>query len=161
MEREVFSSQRGRPRDDRGGDEGTDRAPHHGNQTSAVVATVVSYATMIDVANPDEKLRPRMTATVTPEGSRRNDVVSIPNAALSFRPPSEVLDATAQTADVPAMVDVDALDRSAVRRVWLFDGRQFTGLTMRTGLTDDRWTERLAGAIEPGQLLVTSATADR
>jgi HlyD family secretion protein len=123
-------------------------------QTTSTIATVVSYATMIDVGNDDERLRPGMTATVTLDGSRRGEVVRIPNPALSFQPPSEVLDATGQIADVPPMLQAEAADR----RVWQYDGRRFTPLPVRTGLTDGQWTELLAGAIEPGQLVVTSAS---
>jgi HlyD family secretion protein len=48
---------------------------------------VVTYTTVIDVPNPDLKLRPGMTANVTIVVDRRVDVLKIPNAALRFRPP--------------------------------------------------------------------------
>src|SRR5438270_6785069 len=66
--------------------------------TTTMIPTVVSYATIIDVDNPDEKLRPGMTATVMLIGSRRDHAVRIPNGALSFYPPPEVLEAVGQTA---------------------------------------------------------------
>ena len=50
-----------------------------------VVENVVTYMTLIDVPNPDLRLKPGMTATVTLEIARRDDVVRIPNAALRFR----------------------------------------------------------------------------
>ena len=56
---------------------------------AVVVQNVVTYATVIDVPNPDLKLKPGMTATVTLEIARRDDVVRIPNTALRFRPTSE------------------------------------------------------------------------
>ena len=59
------------------------------SQASSVVATVVSYTAIIDVANPDERLRPGMTAEVGLAGSRRQSAVRIPNGALAFRPPPE------------------------------------------------------------------------
>ena len=46
---------------------------------------VVSYVTMIDVPNPDLKLKPGMTANVTVEIARVDDVLRVPNAALRFR----------------------------------------------------------------------------
>ena len=55
-----------------------------------VVENVVTYATQIDVPNPDLKLKPGMTATVTLEIARRDDVVRIPNAALRFRPTDDM-----------------------------------------------------------------------
>ena len=54
-----------------------------------VVQNVVTYATVIDVPNPDLKLKPGMTATVTLEIARRDDVIRIPNTALRFRPTSD------------------------------------------------------------------------
>ena len=51
-----------------------------------IVENVVTYATVIDVPNPELKLKPGMTATVTLEIARSNGAVRIPNAALRFRP---------------------------------------------------------------------------
>jgi HlyD family secretion protein len=46
---------------------------------------VVSYVTIIDVPNPALKLKPGMTANVTVEIARADDVLRVPNAALRFR----------------------------------------------------------------------------
>ncbi|MEE2790732.1 MAG: efflux RND transporter periplasmic adaptor subunit [Acidobacteriota bacterium] len=51
-----------------------------------LLQNVVSYATVIDVPNNDLKLKPGMTATVTLEISRRENVLRVPTAALRFRP---------------------------------------------------------------------------
>lgn len=48
---------------------------------------VVNYAAMIDVANPDLKLKPGMTANVSITTARKEKVRKVPNAALRFRPP--------------------------------------------------------------------------
>ena len=50
-----------------------------------VLQNVVTYATVIDVPNPDLRLKPGMTATVTLETARRDDALRIPNTALRFR----------------------------------------------------------------------------
>ncbi|MGA9771377.1 MAG: efflux RND transporter periplasmic adaptor subunit [Blastocatellia bacterium] len=47
---------------------------------------VVTYSAVIDVANPDQKLRPGMTANITIPVARRDSVLIVPNAALRFRP---------------------------------------------------------------------------
>ncbi|MFO0549251.1 MAG: efflux RND transporter periplasmic adaptor subunit [Polyangiaceae bacterium] len=47
---------------------------------------VVTYAAVIDVENPDLKLRPGMTATVTIRSAEARSVTRIANAALRFRP---------------------------------------------------------------------------
>lgn len=47
---------------------------------------VVTYSAVIDVANPELKLRPGMTANITIPVARRDDTLTVPNAALRFRP---------------------------------------------------------------------------
>jgi len=51
-----------------------------------VQQNVVTYATVIDAPNPDLKLKPGMTATISLEIARRGNVIRIPNSALRFRP---------------------------------------------------------------------------
>jgi HlyD family secretion protein len=50
------------------------------------VQGVVTYSGVVDVANPDLKLRPGMTATVSITTNRAEKVAAVPNAALRFRP---------------------------------------------------------------------------
>jgi HlyD family secretion protein len=47
---------------------------------------VVTYSAVIDVANPELKLRPGMTANITIPVARRESVLTVPNAALRFKP---------------------------------------------------------------------------
>ncbi|HTQ05569.1 MAG TPA: efflux RND transporter periplasmic adaptor subunit [Polyangiaceae bacterium] len=54
---------------------------------AVTVQNVVTYTAIVAVDNPDLKLRPGMTATVTIVTARREDVAAIPNAALRFKPP--------------------------------------------------------------------------
>ncbi len=50
------------------------------------VQNVVTYPVLIDVANPDLRLRPGMTANVLVPVDRRDGVLRVANAALRFRP---------------------------------------------------------------------------
>jgi len=52
------------------------------NNTSGVV----TYPAVVEVANPDDKLRPGMTATITVHTHEARSVARIPNAALRYRP---------------------------------------------------------------------------
>jgi HlyD family secretion protein len=61
------------------------------------VQNVVTYSTVIDVPNPELKLKPGMTANVNIEIARRNNVLRVPNAALRFRPTNEIFTALGQT----------------------------------------------------------------
>jgi HlyD family secretion protein len=47
---------------------------------------VVTYNVVIDVQNPDLKLKPGMTANLTITIAERQNVLKVPNAALRFRP---------------------------------------------------------------------------
>lgn len=60
------------------------------------VQNVVTYSTVIDVPNPELKLKPGMTAQVTIEIARRNNALRVPNAALRFRPTKDIFDALNQ-----------------------------------------------------------------
>ncbi|MCX7042417.1 MAG: efflux RND transporter periplasmic adaptor subunit [Gammaproteobacteria bacterium] len=52
-------------------------------------ANVITYPVVVEVDNPDQTLLPGMTANAEIEISRRPDVLSVPNAALRFRPAEE------------------------------------------------------------------------
>jgi HlyD family secretion protein len=47
---------------------------------------VVTYSAVIDVSNKGLKLRPGMTANITISVAKREDVLTVPNAALRFKP---------------------------------------------------------------------------
>lgn len=49
---------------------------------------VVTYSVVIDVANPDLKLKPGMTANLEFTIDERSDVLKVPNSALRFTPPA-------------------------------------------------------------------------
>ena len=55
----------------------------------ATTSNVVTYNVIIDVANPDLKLRPGMTANVTFTVAEEQNVLKIANAALRYQPADE------------------------------------------------------------------------
>ena len=63
----------------------------------AVVQNVVTYSTVIAVPNTELKLKPGMTANVNIEIARRSNALRIPNAALRFRPTTDMFAALNQT----------------------------------------------------------------
>ncbi|HEV8376894.1 MAG TPA: efflux RND transporter periplasmic adaptor subunit [Candidatus Polarisedimenticolia bacterium] len=66
---------------------GTVRQIRNAPQT---VQNVVTYDAVLDVSNPDLKLKPGMTANITFVTAERAGVLRVPNAALRFRPPPEM-----------------------------------------------------------------------
>ncbi|MBC8131447.1 MAG: efflux RND transporter periplasmic adaptor subunit [Deltaproteobacteria bacterium] len=56
-----------------------------------VQQNVVTYDAVVRFDNPDSKLRPGMTATVRVVSLRKDDVLRVPNAALRFKPATELV----------------------------------------------------------------------
>ena len=50
------------------------------------VSGVVTYPAVVDVDNPEQKLRPGMTSTITVHTHEAHGVSRIPNAALRYKP---------------------------------------------------------------------------
>jgi HlyD family secretion protein len=108
------------------------------------VQNVVTYDAVIDVDNPDLKLRPGMTANVTFTYAEKDDALKFPNAALRFRPPAEI----ASKAPRPER------DR---RILWVLRDGQPVPVSVRTGLSDGSVTEIAEGDVKEGDALVTEA----
>ena len=53
---------------------------------ATISQNVITYPVIVEVPNPDLKLRPSMTANVTIDVANVRDVLRVPNAALRFRP---------------------------------------------------------------------------
>src|SRR5215211_6011478 len=63
------------------------------------VQNVVTYNVVIDVDNPDQKLKPGMTANLTITIDERNNVLKVPNSALRFTPQDVNRQRTGASAD--------------------------------------------------------------
>jgi HlyD family secretion protein len=132
------------------------------SSTQSAAPGVTTYLAIVDVPNPDEKLKPGMTATATLAGSHREDVTRIPNSALTFRPPPDVLHAIGEdNVPAPNQETQPSAEPGSVVRVWQYDGQFFTPITLRVGLSDDRMTEVLNGPLKVGDQLVTGVTLRR
>jgi HlyD family secretion protein len=75
------------------------------------VQNVVNYIAIVDVENPDLKLRPGMTANAAVETARRENVLRLPNAALRFRPPDGAAVAAAEETPETLRGPPDMADR--------------------------------------------------
>ena len=54
------------------------------------VQNVVTYNVVINVDNPEQQLKPGMTANLTITIDERNNVLKVPNSALRFTPQDAV-----------------------------------------------------------------------
>jgi HlyD family secretion protein len=120
-----------------------------------VEQNVVSYVTVIDVPNPDLKLRPGMTATVTIEVARADDVLRVPNAALRFRPAS----ASAATTRPQADAGTGNGRGGGNAAVWRTHQGQLERVRVTTGISDGVTTAVLGGELRVDDDVVT-ATAE-
>lgn len=122
-----------------------------------VEQNVVSYVTVIDVPNERLRLKPGMTATVTIEIARADDVMRVPGAALRFEPADDLLLQLGQ--ERPAGVSPDRGPLRASRAVWVFDTGRLRRVPVRTGISDGVMTAVLEGNLQPGARVVTSAAS--
>ena len=141
-----------------------------------VAQNVVSYVTIINVPNRELKLKPGMTANVTIEVARADDVVRVPNAALRFRPTQEMLPQVAQNpsgqqangegrgawAGRQNGSQAGARNRSAddtIARVWTLQDGQLHPVRVRTGVTDGTVTAVVDGQISENTTVVTGVAS--
>jgi HlyD family secretion protein len=123
---------------------------------TTVVSNVTTYPTIIDVPNPDSKLRPGMTANVRVIVASRSDVLRIPNGALRVRPTAEALAALGQPA-VPG--GASAKRSSTDGQVWTFAGGALSPVSVRLGISDGTVTELLGSGLTAGSQVVTAITS--
>ena len=96
-----------------------------------VEAGVVKYNCIIHVDNADLALKPGMTATVSIEVAHRDDVLTVPNAALRYVPPWPQEKLEQLRADL----------KSGEAILWQVDGDTLAPLAVTTGIIGDKVTE--------------------
>lgn len=113
---------------------------------------VVTYNVVVEVDNPDGQLLPGMTAHVTITVAERKDVLRVATAALGFRPKEQETAAVAPAA--PGSI-------AGGRTVYVLDGERLRPVTIRTGISDNSYTEVVGGDLKPGDMVVTRALGER
>ena len=96
---------------------------------------VVTFPVIIEAENPDEMLFPGMTATLSIETARAEDVLVVAAAAFRFRPHDEDI------------ADLGELPRG--RKLWLLkDDGKIEPVIVTEGVSDDSFTEILADGVD-------------
>jgi HlyD family secretion protein len=125
---------------------------------ATTVQNVVTYNTVIDFSNPDEKLLPGETAYVTIPTGHAENTVEIPNAALSFKPdiPRNDLQNIYRQYNISREASTTHLGGWQV--VWKLgpDGKQVQPIAVQCGITDYNYTQVLQGDVHENDALVTS-----
>jgi len=145
---------------------------------STVTENVVNYTVVIDVANPDGRLLPGMTATVEFLIETAKDVLKVANAALRFRGTPEMLAELRSRREAARAGAPDSArggfagtggERGNGERrppadfalLWTLgeDGTP-TALRVRTGITDGQSTEIRGDDVREGMQVITGITQD-
>jgi HlyD family secretion protein len=139
--------------------------------SSATTQNVVTYPVVIVAPNPERKLLPGMTASISFEVDRKNDCVKIPNSALRFFPqPQHVRtedkpllegqqDAQAEQEELPdsglaAHERAEARKKRSRRHVWIQDGFKLRAVEVHAGISDSHFTELVSGDLKPSDKLI-------
>ncbi len=105
-----------------------------------VSGSVVSYQSVVVCDNPDQLLRPGMTATATIQVSQKKDVLRVPNQAFIVS---------------PRKIDIDP-GRKVLWRNIISIGKELPVemVEVKTGLVGDKFTEILPGAVKEGEKIL-------
>lgn len=140
------------------------------------VQNVVTYDAVIDVENPELKLKPGMTANVTFIYAEKEDVLRVPNAALRFKPPISLAAeaggrngakagrpeagggaAAAGSAGGGAAKGTGGQDSPDRRTIWVLREEKPAPVRIRTGISDGSFTEVVEGSLQAGDTVITDA----
>jgi HlyD family secretion protein len=144
------------------------------------VQNVVTYDAVIDVDNPELKLKPGMTANVTFIYAEKDDVLKVPNAALRFKPPPGFYapegGASGRSGPGAGSGRADAGQGAGPgggqakrpdgrpetpdrRTLWVVKEGKPAPVRIKTGISDGTATEVVEGPVEVGTEVVTDAAA--
>lgn len=123
---------------------------------ATTVQNVVTYSTIIDFDNPDEKLLPGETAYVTIPTGQVENVIMIPNAALSYVPdmPFSELRTLYQENKIPRQAYTSHLGGLQVVWTKTADGK-LKPISVTSGITDYVNTQMKSGDLKEGDQLIT------
>lgn len=116
-------------------------------------SNVVTYEVVIGAPNPDLKVKPGLTATITIYTLEEEDVLSVPTKALRFRPDPEILKGLGITiSGEPARSD-------STKTVWVKRGDSISPIQVIPGNTSGDRTG-INGNLQEGDEVVTGLTAE-
>jgi HlyD family secretion protein len=124
------------------------------------VQNVVTYDTIIDFENPEEKLMPGETAYVSIPTGHADDALQLPNAAMTFNPPVPPgdLEKLYKEGRIPPAAYTSHADGQQV--VWrLAPGDRAEPVAVKVGISDYTFSQILAGALKEGDRLATGIAA--
>jgi HlyD family secretion protein len=131
---------------------------------------VVSYLTVLEVANDDLSLRPGMTGTADITTLTRENALLVPNAALRFTPAAtDAAEKKPGSSVVGALMPrmprqpktVKVTPNGGAQRVWVLQEGQPVAIDVKTGASNGRVTEVTGGALKAGMQVITEALSEQ
>jgi HlyD family secretion protein len=120
------------------------------------VQNVVTYDTVIDFDNPEEKLLPGETAYVTIPTGHATNTIEIPNAALTFTPDYPRTEILALYKQYNISREASTSHLGGWQVVWKQgSGNNPIPVAVRCGITDFSNTQLLEGDLHEGDTLIT------
>ena len=119
------------------------------SSTSSSTSTVVTYEVVISAHNPDLKLKPGLTATVSIYTLEKNNVLTIPPKALKFMPDQALAEANGIVLK-PIHVDNSALQKT----VWVKNGQTLEEKEVQTATATTSLLEITGGLAEGDEIVV-------
>jgi len=123
-----------------------------------IVQNVVTYDTVIDFENSEERLLPGETAYVTIPTGHAENILEIPNAALTYTPdlPAEDLGRLYSRFRIPEAARTSHAGGQQV--VWkLAAGDELEPVAVKIGISDFASTQLVEGNLKEGDTLITGA----
>ena len=116
---------------------------------ATVESNVVTYEVVISAPNPDLKLKPGLTATVSIYTLEKNNVLTIPPKALKFMPDQALAEANGIVLK-PIHVDNSALQKT----VWVKNGQTLEEKEVQTATATTSLLEITGGLAEGDEIVV-------
>ncbi len=124
-------------------------------QSPVAVSGVVTYLVIIRTENPKGELKPGMTATVEIIENEREDVLMIPDEALTFKPTRSSDGSAARATRESSKSDGQKVQGP---RVFTLENGNLVRHSVKTGLSDGINTELISGDLVEGQEVVLSVS---
>jgi HlyD family secretion protein len=124
------------------------------------VQGVITYETIVEVENPEQRLRPGMTANVAVVVAKKTGVLALPNAALRYRPPESAAKRASDGDDAPSTEKKKGKKPKSHVTVWRLKDGELHGEKAKIGITDGSYTEIKEGLAENDLVVVGTQAAE-
>ena len=127
-----------------------------------ITQNVVTYITVVNVDNTDLKLKPGMTANVSIEVARKDDVLKLPPAALRFKPKSKSEEpkqakqtgAPAANGTHPGGIKPGGRKGAGGQTVYMLKENTPTAVPIKTGIANNSSIELVESSLKEGDEVI-------